>query len=341
MKLNLNLHKTAFPVASHLVPSFLLFNFNKNILLPNYTIVSNEFLPHINHLFKPVSSNRFIKDLEFILRHFEPIDLPTLIDLKLRKEKITKRYFHLTIDDGLKECYDIILPILKSKGIPCTFFLNPSFLENQDLMYRYKISLIIEDISKSESKKQEVVKFIKRKLGVRRDATTFLKTVKYSHRRFLNEIAQLTETNFDQYLKSKKPYLSTDQVQKIISEGFLVGAHSMDHPEYHMIPEEEQLKQTVDSINYIKSHFHTSVKAFSFPFSDIKVSLDFFYKLYNPANPIVDISFGSSGLKTDIIPLNLQRIVMDRDFSGKEIIKGEFIKNIMEKIINNTTIKRK
>lgn len=341
MKINFNISKTAFPIASNLVPSFLLFNFNKNFLLPNYTLVSDQYLPHINHLFTPVSTKRFITDLEFILKHFEPIDLPTLIDLNLNREKATKRYVHLTVDDGLKECYEIIVPILKRKGIPCTFFLNPCFLDNHDIMYRYKISLIIEDLTKSESKRQEVVKFIKRKLGVKREATSFLKTIKYSHRRFLNEIAQLTETNFDEYIKANKPYLLTEQVKKIISEGYSVGAHSMDHPEYYMIPEEEQWKQTIDSIQYIQNTFHYPIKAFSFPFSDLKISLNFFQKLYNPINPNVDISFGSSGLKTDTIPLNLQRIVMDRPFSGKEIIKGEYLTYLANSILLKNTILRK
>jgi len=341
MKIKFDFIKTSFPITSNIIPTFLLFNSINKILIPSYTSITDQFLPHVNHLFTPVNTKRFINDLDFILKHFKPIDLPSLIQLNINKEKTTQKYFHLTIDDGLRECYDLIRPILKAKGIPCTFFLNPSFLDNKDLMYRYKISLIIDDIYKNENKMQAVVQFIKRKLGVRREAAAFLKTLKYSHQRFLTEIAQLTETNFSEYLQTMQPYLSTQQVEKLISEGFSIGAHSMDHPEYYMLSEEEQVRQTIDSIQFVNNNFHTKTKAFSFPFTDKKVSINFFSKLYNPENSMADISFGSSGLKNDPIPFNLQRIIMDKPFSGKEIIKGEYLYYLATALVNKNIIIRK
>jgi hypothetical protein len=63
--------------------------------------------------------------------------------LSEKPEIIKKPLLHLSFDDGLSACYDTIAPILLRKGVPATFFLNPAFIDNKALMFRYKISLCL------------------------------------------------------------------------------------------------------------------------------------------------------------------------------------------------------
>ena len=54
--------------------------------------------------------------------------------------------FLLTFDDGFREIYDIIAPILLDKGIPATFFISSGFLDNRELCYQHKASLLVEKV---------------------------------------------------------------------------------------------------------------------------------------------------------------------------------------------------
>jgi len=114
------------------------------VFFPFYHAVDNEDQPHIKHLYPVKSIHQFENELDTLLKHFKPIDLDKLISLNQSNEKPKKPSIHLSFDDGLRQCYDIIAPILNKRGIPATFFINSAFVENKDLMYRYKISLIYD-----------------------------------------------------------------------------------------------------------------------------------------------------------------------------------------------------
>jgi peptidoglycan/xylan/chitin deacetylase (PgdA/CDA1 family) len=118
----------------------------QKILLPFYHTVAEEPLPHIKHLYRMKTVKEFLQDLDFLLQHFEPIDAETLEYFHTNKTVPQKPVFHLSFDDGLKEIYEIVAPILLQKGVPATFFINSGFVDNKALFYRHHASLAIENL---------------------------------------------------------------------------------------------------------------------------------------------------------------------------------------------------
>ena len=123
----------------------------QKILLPFYHTVAEQPLPHIKHLYRMKTVAEFNKDLDFLLKYFEPIDVETLYHFHTNKIVPEKPVFHLSLDDGLKEIYETVAPILLKKGVPATFFVNSKFADNKALFYRYHTSLAIENLKKKES----------------------------------------------------------------------------------------------------------------------------------------------------------------------------------------------
>ena len=122
------------------------------VFQPFYHVVSNQKLPHIlNYNYR--DTTQFEKELDFYLKHFKPVSLEELLVNKDSGEKI----FHLSFDDGLKECSEIIAPILLKKGVPATFFVNPGFIDNQRLFHKYKASLILGKLKESPVIKVEQI----------------------------------------------------------------------------------------------------------------------------------------------------------------------------------------
>ncbi len=125
---------------------------------PFYHTVSPEALPHISHLYRLVKTAAFENDLDELLLRFEPVSLGDY--LENRGVKKGKRRMVLTFDDGLKECYDIIAPMLIKKGIPATFFLNNRFIDNRGLFYRYKASLLVHQVRDDCRAKEQVADYL-------------------------------------------------------------------------------------------------------------------------------------------------------------------------------------
>src|SRR5690606_39560979 len=93
-------------------------------------------------------------------------------------------------------------------------------------------------------------------------------------------------------------------INELIAQGFTFGAHSLNHPLYEELSLDEQIHQTLASIEDIKNRFQLDYTVFSFPFTDFKVNKKFFSAIKNH----VDLTFGSAGIKDDEIAFNLQRL---------------------------------
>ena len=131
-----------------------LFERKTPCFLPFYHAVSDEKLPHVlNYPYRNIL--QFEKELDFFLKYFQPVLLEELISGKCSGEK----GFHLSFDDGLRECAEVIAPVLLKKGIPATFFLNSAFVDNKALFHKYKASLVLNRLR--ESRDAETETFLK------------------------------------------------------------------------------------------------------------------------------------------------------------------------------------
>ena len=141
------------------------------------------------------------------------------------------------------------------------------------------------------------------------------------------------------FLKREKPYLTTEQIKYLITNGFYVGAHSKSHPYYSNLSLKDQLEETLGSVEVVKNEFQLENLFFSFPFSDAGVSYDFFKKIEK--NNI--LTFGTAGIKDEIKGVNnIQRIPMEYNtvYSAETIIKGELILYLIKRVIGMHIIKR-
>ncbi len=284
------------------------------LLLPFYHTVSNEQLPfRINYEYP--DEKRFREDVEFLLKHFKPVSLEYIL-----AGKKLKQCFHLSFDDGLRSCYELIAPILKEKGIPASFFINPAFVDNKDLFHRYKAS-ILHDF------------FQKKNLQVNLENT-------YADIDSFDETAAEIGINWQDYLQKEKPYMNLDEIKSLQDDGFSVGAHSWDHPEFWLLDAERQWDEIRESMNWITEKLSPAIKAFAFPFSDVGVSEDVFKLIQE--EKLCDITFGTAGLKKELVSSHFQRLAMDAPAgkTAKQRLKTEYFSYHLKRLLNRHIAKR-
>jgi len=293
------------------IPPKLLFNSVKPVIInPFYHTVSDEYLPHINPLYKTKNRVDFMKDIDFLSRYFEPAGADTVYFYALNKKLPCKNMFHLSFDDGLRGVYEIIFPLLYQKGIPATIFINTDFVDNKNLFYRHKIALLIDKINKKDPSpaiKSEIKKLL---------------TITYTQKEYIDKTATLLEVDFREFLENYRPYLTTEELSDMNKKGFTIGSHSIDHPRYSEIDETEQIRQTVESCKWIKETFQESHAYFSFPFSEEGVSNSFFESV----NSQTDLTFGISGMRTRNQGKHTGRIDMEKRKKAQEVIHPLLIK---------------
>ncbi|KAA9331244.1 polysaccharide deacetylase family protein [Adhaeribacter soli] len=301
---------------------------DQKLFLPVYHLVCNQAPPHIKHLYQTRNETLFRQDLDYLLRHFQPLGLEGLNAIVLEGKSLQKPGFFLTFDDGLREIYDVVAPILKEKGVPAAFFLNSAFHDNQALFYRYQASVLINKLEQktvsNSARKLVAQKLLEQNLLKEGELKNSLLVINFNSREILPELAQILEVDLQQYLQTEKPYLTTAQTEDLIKQGFYIGAHSHTHPEYRTVSLEEQLEQTLKSVDFITEKFGLPYRWFAFPFTDEGVSKQFFEEVYQENK--VQLTFGSAGLKHDSFPQHLQRFPMEgTQQTAEELIKTEYL----------------
>ncbi len=307
-------------------PAKQLFRMNTPVFLPFYHTVSNEKLPYIlNYPYRNVA--QFEKELDSFLKYFIPVSIEELTSGSFSEKKV----FHLSFDDGLRECAEVIAPILLKKGIPATFFLNTAFIDNKALFHRYKASLILSKLH--EKSDTETEKFLAENgLAGKRVLAAGI-----SQSDILDRAAEKLGIDFMDFLKKQQPYLTSEQVKKLMSGGFSIGAHSHSHAEFWKISAEEQVDEIRKSMAIIDELVKPRVKAFSFPFTDSGVPKQVFEAVRN--KKICDITFGTAGVKRDTFDFHFQRYPVEQSRNFVQNLKGEYVYYKLRKWIGKATVR--
>lgn len=316
---------------------FLMKLAGKNMLFPFYHFVDNNKSNFINHLYKPKTEQQFIDDLHFFVKHFTSISAK---DLKIKKYS-KGYYFMLSFDDGLSNFYNIVAPILRKEKIDAINFINSNFIDNKGLFYRYKVSLLVDYIMNnkiSNQKQKEINKIFNLNVFNSNDFCEILLKTSIKDVKILNKVSNILEFSFPRFLNNKEPYLTYRQISELIDQGFLFGAHSKNHPRYSLIPLDEQILETIESIDVVANKFNLKDNYFSFPFSDDGVSKEFFNRIKDKKI----VTFGTAGLKDENIDDHFQRIPMEysKVYSAEVIIKGELIYYILKRFFGKHVVKR-
>jgi peptidoglycan/xylan/chitin deacetylase (PgdA/CDA1 family) len=309
-------------------------------IFPFYHIVADKTPIHVKHLYKAKSLKCFEKDLDFLLCHFDALDMSDVNQLIQTDKRRKRPGFFLTFDDGLREVYDDIAPMLLRKGIPAAFFVNSGFVDNKDLFYRYKASVLIEYFNNNPTllQKEEVLVW-----QHKQNASNIIKSLlaqEYKDIEDINVLASAVGCDFGEYLSTIKPYMTQDQIKTLIRQGFYIGAHSIDHPRYHPLSIDQQVHQTIASCEWVTQTFDVGYRMFAFPFTDYGVGGDFFARIGENKHPL-DISFGTAGLKNDPIQHHFQRTdIKHAAYSAETTIKTEYIYYLFKSILGKNTINR-
>mgnify|MGYP001055439035 CR=1 FL=1 len=300
-----------FPFGSFFGLKKLGQNIPLNCIFPLYHGVSDNSIDFINALYKHKTTAQFKQDLAYLQQYFEPVSLKECIDQIALGKPFAKPSFHLTFDDGLCSFYDVVAPILTEKNMSATCFVNSQFMDNKDLMYRYKVGLIIHHIT-SENKLKSVA---------------YYKNLSHLDVKEIDQTLEKLGIDVDAFLDEERPYLTKAQMIELSAKGFTFGGHSTNHPQYHLITDKEKLYQTIESVDAL-DFLNQKIKSFAYPFTDANISDSIKSKIAAS----VDISFGCAGIKPTKIPNHLQRI----DFEIATLPASKIVKNdlIYQKLLS-------
>jgi peptidoglycan/xylan/chitin deacetylase (PgdA/CDA1 family) len=251
----------------------------RGVLGVNYHVVSDEHLPHIQHVLQYKSVASFEADVRFLTRHCDVISYDDAVDpVSAQPGGWVEQKGHgnsilLTFDDGYAECFSVVWPILRRHGLGCVFFVIADAVDNRFLVYPNKVSLCIDALLRaSHDVAADRIDAMSALVGVELPTVDrcvgWLRSLQIADTGIIDEVGGLLGLDWDQFLCTRRPYLTSDEIRQLVADGFTVGAHSRTHPYMKTLQDRAAVEEEiVESCRFVQRVTGQERVPFAFPFS--------------------------------------------------------------------------
>lgn len=227
-----------------------------------------------NYRKKFILPESFRNHLLWLQPRFEIIPLATLIERLNRREKLSRRYLAITIDDGYENVYHHAFPLLKEFKIPATVFITTDLVEKRSPLWmdRLEYTLGQTEIRRLEITLHGQVHYFN--LGSRRERTTtdiylrhHLKKIPDAERKILlEEIESRSGVTLAPTLETS-PYrgLTWDELREMEKNKIEFAPHTVSHPILSRMSPERAEEEILASYGLLKKRLEKPLPIFAYP----------------------------------------------------------------------------
>jgi peptidoglycan/xylan/chitin deacetylase (PgdA/CDA1 family) len=204
------------------------------------------------------TSARVIRaQFQYLRQHFRVVPLLEIAQRLTCSVDLDPYTVAITIDDGRRNCYEILFPLLREFGFPATFFVVTSFIRGEDWVWTDKILWLSEQPSAPAE------------LSPQKLAATFyaLNRLRPEQRnRRIEELSALARVVTPDKPPAKYRPCSWSELREMAESGLVdIGSHTVSHPIMSSITDDESWQELVRSRREIESGVGRQVTCFCFP----------------------------------------------------------------------------
>jgi peptidoglycan/xylan/chitin deacetylase (PgdA/CDA1 family) len=245
------------------------------MLNKNFTVVMYHYVREIKNSkypnIKGLEIKEFISQINYLKKHYTFISIEELYEAYYHNYILPKNPILLTFDDGYKDHYKYVLPVLSKEKVKASFYIPAKTVMENSILDVNKIHYIL-----ATTPTTKIIKDIKNILEKNKiDFNSLYKELAYPSRfddketMFIKRALQayideplrikIIDRLFDTYINipqkefSKNLYINKKEIKELISEGMHIGSHGYEHYWWTKISK-ERLKKEIDlSLDFLKS----------------------------------------------------------------------------------------
>jgi peptidoglycan/xylan/chitin deacetylase (PgdA/CDA1 family) len=211
------------------------------------------------------SCETFAAGLRFLRRKFDVVPLSTIVNNVRKGNPGTGREVALTFDDGLRNNFTVLYPILQRTESPATFFVVPGLVERNEWIWtheaRERLSSLTDvdcyvfagELQAPSSECMGIVDWMKTLPNKQR--IEILQRIRERTKKFVPSRAQ--HEKFD--------LMNWEELLNLNPNLITIGSHSMSHPILSNIAEDEIESEIVESRRLLEQRLQRDVEYFCYP----------------------------------------------------------------------------
>jgi peptidoglycan/xylan/chitin deacetylase (PgdA/CDA1 family) len=188
------------------------------------------------------------RQLRYLARRFEIVPL---------KEMLAPGTLGLTFDDGLRSNVEVAYPILARLGLPATFFVCPTLIDERRWLWTHEARARLRSLGADAGATERVIEQMKgMQLGMRRTVEERLRDETPDYRPSAEEREASDLAGWDE-LRALDPVLVT------------IGSHTLTHPILTTLDAKEAEKEICGSRELLEKRLGRRVELFCYPNGDV------------------------------------------------------------------------
>ena len=214
------------------------------------------------------SSAIFRRQMEVLARDFNPVTLDDALDFVRGQKTLKGRPVVITFDDGYADNVEIAIPILNQVGVPATFYIAVESVNSRTLPWPSRLRYAMYTTRKNSWKASDGTQYLmntfeERDRAVLRASDECCQFAGVAQENYVRKI----EIELDAAVpKSKGELMMTwDQVRSVVSNGHIIGSHTMTHPNMAYVSESDAFHELQASKLKLETELGRGVTHFSYP----------------------------------------------------------------------------
>ena len=240
---------------------FVIINYHR--FVHNYDNII-EIHPSVTHLISD-----FKREIKFLKSYFDIISLDKAINKFQNKEGFDKPTVCITVDDGYKDNYDLLFPVLVEENVTATIFLSTGVIGTDHMNWYDRLAQIILHAPDHPFSVQGLLDektFQMNSMRAKRSAyVEIVETLKNMDIRQRDKCLKNIESCLGSPKAVTRIMLNWEEVRKMKEAGIAFGAHTHTHPILTRMPLEEAKKDILRSKQKIEQEFGIEVEHFAYP----------------------------------------------------------------------------
>jgi peptidoglycan/xylan/chitin deacetylase (PgdA/CDA1 family) len=212
-------------------------------------------------------------ELRALARTHRVIGIDEVVALAKEGFRVKEPTALVTFDDGYRDNFDAALPVLRSLGVPATFFLPPGFLQEPRLPWWDHIAYVSNTTDRPtlrldwpEPLEIDLNLKASRPAAIARFVRAYLDHHVSDERRFRALLEDRAGVIVDEDELGRALFMTWDQVRALVAAGMSVGSHSQTHRNLSRLSESDQRAELVESKRVLESVLGRAVETLAYPY---------------------------------------------------------------------------
>jgi len=171
----------------------------------------------------------FIQQLKYLATHFDVVPLHVMLDRLDTGKGCSGREVVLTFDDGLRNNYTIVYPLLRELGLPATFFVCPGLIESGRWLWNHEARQRL--IRMSECERKELSAPFGRHMNTTEQIIAWMKGTPWAVRIGIEEQIRNMTPRYQPTSEERNRFdiMTWEDLTALSPELITIGAHTTSH----------------------------------------------------------------------------------------------------------------